>query len=149
MKFIKNLLLLLALILSANLSLNAQTDSSKWVLVKSGIKTKISVNENGLQSFKGDDFYAWVKEEFKEPFSIEDIDKEIYKTKTYYLFSKPLKRYSILQIIFYDEDGNVIKSYSYDRTSDDIDYKFNYPIIQDSDEELIFNKCLELINRNP
>lgn len=85
-------------------------------------------------------------EENDPPIIMEGIDSKIYKTKTYFLLNKYLKRYSILQIIFYDVKNNVVKSYNYDRKTDNINYKYSSPILEGSNVSSVLLKCVEVIN---
>ena len=105
----------------------------------------IYIDVEGLDSFTGDDIFVWVTSEHGTPIVIESIEEKIAKTKSYYLFNKSLNKYSILFIIYYDEDGNVLASYDYSRKSDVEVYRYNYPIWQNSDEEFILQKCLDII----
>ena len=125
--------------------LAAQTAEENWVPIKFQDSKKIYVNSTGLANFSESDFFVWVLEENYPPVAIEEIREKVFKTKSYYLFNKTLRRYSILQIILYDENSNVLKSYSYERNMDYENFKYNYPIFSESDEEQILDKCLELI----
>ena len=76
---------------------------------------------------------------------MEEIDEKIYKVKSYYMISKELKRYSLLDVIYYDEDSNVVKSYSYEHKYDKPEFKYSSPILKNTDMEKILAKCLEVI----
>lgn len=124
-------------------TLCSQNKNDEWTPVD--VNNKLFINSSNILIDK-DDIYVWVLEHHSEPIKIEMIEKEIYKTKTYYLINKELKRYSILQIIFYDKNNNVIKSYSYNYNADDINYKYSTPILEGSIVESILLKSLELFN---
>lgn len=124
---------------------NAQSDKENWILIDVDNPNKIYLNSVGIDVFKGDEIFVWVMEENIPPLIIEGIDTKIYKTKTYYLLNKELKRYSILQVIYYDYKNNVIKSYSYERNTNNPDFKYSSPILIDSVVEKILLKCNELI----
>ncbi|MEJ5350196.1 MAG: surface-adhesin E family protein [Melioribacteraceae bacterium] len=124
-------------------SLCSQNKNDEWIPVD--VNDKLFINSSNILIDK-DDIYVWVLENHSEPIKIEMIDKEIYKTKTYYLINKELKRYSILQIIFYDKNNNVIKSYSYNYNTDDINYKYSTPILEGSTVESVLLKSLGLFN---
>jgi hypothetical protein len=119
--------------------------SETWIPIDFPQFKKISIDAYGLEAYKGDEFYVWVKEEFEDPFEMEGVNDDIYLMKTYYLFSKRLKKYSILEIIFYDEESNVLTSYSYPHESADENYRYNYPIIPGSVMDGIFSKCTEYV----
>lgn len=116
-----------------------------WVLVSSSGNSTTYMNIKDISSFTGEDVYVWTMERHNSPFELESVDGDIYRTKTYYLFNKELQRYSLLQIIYYDEDDNVLKSFSYDRAPTNItSYKYNFPVFRGSDQEIILQKIYEI-----
>jgi hypothetical protein len=104
------------------------------------------VDLSGIENFKGDDIYVWTLTKQSIQVVIESIKDKIYKTNTYYLFNKRLKKYSILYIIYYDEDGNVLGSFDYGRNSKVEIYQYNYPIFENSIEKKILEKCISAMN---
>ena len=138
----KNFLLAVFFLLVS--ALHAQT-TENWVPITIDNEGSLYINVTGLSSFQGDDFYVWTLEETKKPITIDEVDGDIYKTKTYYLFNKQSGRYSILQIIYYDEKDNVLKSFSYNVETDNPDFRFNHPLFKNSDTEKVYQKCLEVI----
>lgn len=122
----------------------SQSIKENWVLVTSEDANKIYLNVSDLSANNSDDIYVWVLEEFHNPLELEGVDDNIYQSKTYYLFNKSKKRYSILQVIYYDEDKNVLKTYSYEHKLDLPDFKYNAPILNGSTTEAIYNKCFQL-----
>ncbi len=140
MKFTSATLSILFVLL---INTSSQILQENWVEIKTKDDYKVFINSSNIIN-NNDDIYVWVLEIYSIPISIEMIDKEIYKTKTYYLLNKKLKRYSILQIIYYDKNNNVIKSYSYNYNENDINYKYTTPILEGSNAESILLKCLEL-----
>lgn len=131
----------LVLVLLNLSNVEAQVIKDSWVPVTFEQKL-IYIDLSEIKSFKGDDLYVWAIEFHKPPIEIEEIDRDIYQTRTYYLINKKLKKYSIRDIIYYDKKVNVLKNYSYEFFSEDPDYKFNSPIFSGSLVELILNRCL-------
>lgn len=124
----------------------AQT-TENWVPVSSDNESTLYVNVTGLSSFQGDEFYVWTLEEMKSAINIDEIDGDIYKIKTYYLFNKKSGRYSTLQIIYYDIKDNVMKSYSYNVETINPDFRYNHPLFKNSDLEKVYKKCMEVISQ--
>ncbi len=93
-----------------------------------------------------DEIYVWVMEKHPTPIKIEMVDKEISKTKTYYLINRTLKKYSILQIIYYDKNDNVIKSFLYNYEWDKPELKYSTPILENSMIVNIFLRCNEIMD---
>ena len=131
------------------LSVFAQGSKENWVPVSMANTSALYINVTDLSSFTGDEIYVWTLQETKESLSMEGVDGSIYKTKTYYLISKKLKRYSIMQVMYFDENDNLLKSYSYDHNTDNTNFRYSTPIMKDSETEKIFAKCLEFIPSNP
>ena len=142
----KNQLTLLTLLFLTGFSINitAQEGSSEnWVLIKRDANSSLYLNVNGLEDLQGNDIFIWTREYYDPPKIIETINGKIYSSKTNYLINREIKKYSILQITYYDESNNIIKDFIYDRKSDIEEYKYNYPIMLDSDMDLIFEECLK------
>jgi hypothetical protein len=134
------------MVLSAG-CLSAQAVKENWELIAQRSGSKIFIDPNGLDKYKDDDIFVWVLEEHANPIVIESVPKKIYKTKTYYLLNKTLKRYGIIQLLYYNEKGDVLKHFTYLNEAQDKIYKYSYPILPDSNIELILTRCLEKIKK--
>jgi hypothetical protein len=122
----------------------------EWVKIYEGPVSKLFIDISKIDSYKGDVFYVWAKSQVDPPMIIESVPGKIYKYRTYYLFNKKLLKYSIVSIIYYDKNGNVLKSFNYNVNSRVEAYKFSYPIIPGSDEEKILNACIGFLkNKTP
>jgi hypothetical protein len=126
-------------------NISAQVIKENWESIKSINKERIYVNTVNLDRNIGDDIYVWVMEEHSPPEAMEGIDADIYRTKTYFLLNKRIKRYSILQIIFYDAKGNVLKNYNYTRNMENESYKYSSPILEGSNIEAVLLLCVQHI----
>ena len=142
----KTLFSLIAFVILVSFSsLNAQSAEENWVPVDKIVSQTIFINTTGLKYFKEDDIYFWTLEKHNPPLIIESVDGKIAETKTYYLVNKKLKKYSIMDIIYYDQNENVLANYSYKRNMDNDKYKYNYPIMDDSQMAIIFNEVLKYV----
>lgn len=128
-----------------NQYLFSQIIKDSWVPVNVDDENKIYLNTNGLTISKNGDIFVWVLEENKIPVTIESINNKVYKTKTYFLLNKNIKRYSILQIILYDKNDNVIKNYTYQRNMDNKDFRYSSPIMEGSNVEAVLLECVKNI----
>ena len=127
---------------------HAQSLKENWVPVYLvDQSSKVYINAVGLDKFTGNDIYVWVWEEYKPSIEMEGIDGSIYQSKTYYLINKQKMRYSILQVIYYDDEKNVLKSYSYDHNEDNPDFKYNLPIFKGTMIDAVLKKCIEFGNQ--
>lgn len=108
---------------------------------------KVYIVENTLKSLENKDIFVWTETSHHVPLTIESVNDKIYKTRTNYLLNTKLKKYALLGVIYYDEDGNVLKSFDYNSKSDLENYKYNFPVIPGSETEAIMNKCSELLDK--
>lgn len=127
-------------------TLFAQDSKAVWEPVFNEGSDKVYIDISGVANFKGEDIYVWVLTEHTVPLVIETINDKIYRSNTYYLFNTRLNKYSLLYIIYYDENKNVLSSFDYGRNTSVEDYQYNYPIWKNSTEERILDKCIEVIN---
>ncbi len=118
----------------------------KWVSISKEADKELSINVNGLATFLGEDFFVWASEEYNTPIEVDGLEKEVSKIKSYFLIHKEKRRYSLVEIIYYDKKNNVITSYRYNREYTQPEFKYSNPISKDSDMEKIFDKSMEIIN---
>jgi hypothetical protein len=109
-------------------SMLAQDGKAEWTPVFNEGSDRVFVDISGVANFSGKDIYAWTLTEHSIPIVIESIDDKIYRTNTYYLFNTHLNKYSMLYIIYYDENKNVLASYDYGRNTKVEAYQYNYPL---------------------
>lgn len=120
---------------------SAQNKEPNWSRVDFEYSSRMYVDVNSIQNVNDTLISVWTMEENFPPLSIESVNGKIYKTKTFYTFNKAVMKYSFFEIIYYDENDNVLNSFSYRRNTDNSDYQFNYPIIEGSIENAILIKC--------
>ena len=125
--------------------LSQSTD--KLVKVNFEAVDKVYIVENSMKALENNDIFVWTETSHNVPLTIESVDDKIYKTRTNYLFSTKLKKYALLGVIYYDEDGDVLQSFDYGNKSDLENYKYNFPVIPNSETEAIIQKCTELLGR--
>jgi len=123
----------------------AQTEN--WVITISEDDKSVYINSTGLNIYQTGDIFVWVKEDYNNPITMEQVDKKIYKVKSYYMINRELQKYSLIEVLYYDKENNVIKNYRYNRNFDNPQYKYSSPIIINSEMEKIFLKCEELIKQ--
>jgi hypothetical protein len=135
-------------IILLTLSLEAQEVKENWIPISIEKDESLFINVNGISSFLGDDIFIWSLQELNPSMTMEEVKGDIFKVKTYYLINKRLMRYSILDIIFYDLNNNVLKNYHYENKYQNPEFKYNYPIIRNSEVDKILTKALEFIPKN-
>jgi hypothetical protein len=124
----------------------AQETVAVWEPIYNESKDMVFIDITGVEIFSGEDLYVWSLTKHFNPIVIESIDGKIYSTNTYYLFNTRINRYSMIYIIYYDKNTNVLASFDYGRKSDIEAYQYNYPIWKNSLEKRILERCIEVIN---
>jgi len=127
-------------------SLMAQSNE-EWIKVVSDENKTLSINKNEITQLS-DEIFFWTFEEYKNPTTIDEINDKIYFTKTYFHVNKELSRYRIVDVIYYDDEKNVIKSFHYSSSYEDPIYKYNMPIISGSEMEIVMKKILPLLEKS-
>ncbi|PKL83473.1 MAG: hypothetical protein CVV24_04730 [Ignavibacteriae bacterium HGW-Ignavibacteriae-3] len=122
-----------------------QSPNENWIVVSTDKDQTTFINVSGLSIYTGPEIFVWALQELNAPLSMEDVSGEIFKVRTYYHINKSLNRYSIIQIIYYDVESNVLKQYKYEHKYDAPDLKFNNPVVPGSEVYYILKKCLEFI----
>lgn len=120
--------------------------NEEWIKVVSDENKTLSINKNGITQLS-DEIFFWTFEEFKNPTTIDEINEKIRFTKTYFHVNKELSRYRIVDVIYYDDEKNVIKSFHYNSSYEDPIYKYNMPIISGSEMEIVMKKILTLLDK--
>ncbi|MBI5807847.1 MAG: hypothetical protein HZA74_05540 [Ignavibacteriales bacterium] len=127
-------------------SLMAQSNE-EWIKVVSDENKTLSINKNEITQLS-DEIFFWTFEEYKNPTTIDEINEKIRFTKTYFHVNKELSRYRIVDVIYYDDEKNVIKSFHYSSSYEDPIYKYNMPIISGSEMEIVMKKILPLLEKS-
>lgn len=123
----------------------AFSQTENWVLVIAEDVKSVYLNSVGLNIYQEGDIFVWVKEEYSKAIRMEEIDEKIFLVKSFYMINREILKYSLMEVIYYDQDKNVIKNYSYNRNYDNPQYKYSSPIISNSDMEKVLVKCEEII----
>lgn len=132
----------LLLILFINTILFSQP-KEEWVKIFENGKL-VFIDKANISAINNE-ILVWAFEQYNEPVDLKELGKDIYFIKTRYVFNKDLSRYKIDDVIYFDRDKNVIKSFHYNSSYEDPIYKYNLPVIDNSEVKIIFEKCFEFI----
>lgn len=143
----KTVLLICFLLLISGIITMAQT-KEQWSPVKTKSGSFLEINLSDLGDGKPDDIFVWAQENHINPLKLDNVEEPVYKTRTYYLINKKLMRYSILEIIYYNSRNSIIRDYNYRRNTEVTSFKYNYPVLADSEVEAILIKCMEYFYSN-
>lgn len=126
--------------------LNTQPKEN-WIKIYDGENKQIFIDVLNL-NMNENVINVWVYEQFKDPVDLKEFDNEIYFIKTRYNINKEISRYRIEDVIYYDRDKNVVKSFNYNFSYQDPIYKYYLPIMNNSEIEIILKKCLEYLENS-
>lgn len=119
----------------------------KWVPVYDTNGQKLYIDVDGLNIYRGDEFYIWTLETHDPLLTIESVKAKIYKTKTYYHINKKLNKYNLVEIIYYDKNNNVLANFNYKDIPKIKNNSFNYPILPGSQLELVSKTCEKYLGK--
>jgi hypothetical protein len=132
-----------AFFLIINVSLTAQIDQHIWKPLVVEENQKLWYDANMLDSAKGDKFQVWVLELHKPPLEIENIDGDVYRSKTLYTVNLNSVKYGILKIVYYDVASREIFNYDYSKPEEYDDLNYPYPITENSFMFLILKELMK------
>ncbi len=115
----------------------AQNQKEIWIKIEGEQTRQIYLDKNSIEPGDSNDVTVWVMQMHIPPLHIESVNRKIYKSKTEYLFNTKLNRYGILKIIYFDAKGRKLKSFNYRVKTKIPDYRYSYPIFNNSIEENI------------
>ncbi|MGE5457738.1 MAG: hypothetical protein ACM3RX_05230 [Methanococcaceae archaeon] len=120
-------------------------NSFSWITVSANQSRRLKLDVSTIKQADSSDIYVWALESFAKPVNIENITKGIQKIKTYYIMNRELKKYSIIEIVYYGAGNRRLKDYHYKQSSAAAAFKYNSPILPNTDVEAVFKKCFEYI----
>lgn len=113
----------------------AQTNNAyehRWKPLSISDKEKIWYDASMVDSIKGDNFNIWILQMHRPPLKYDNINSEIYRSKTLYAISLQTVKYGILNAVYYDVTNKEIANYKYDIVNYPDNIKYTYPILENS-----------------
>jgi len=144
--------IILLLLLAPAIVLRAQTPNHNWKpLIIDNIQ-RLWYDRSQLDTITNPSFEIWILEMHRPALSLEGISENIMRTKTLYIVDLQQYKYGIKQVVYYDPSNQIIKSFKYDTTAGSEEYKYIFPITENSfmqklvDELLRIRKLKESVN---
>jgi hypothetical protein len=128
---LKYLLWLVSLLFSG-LLYSQQDEQHVWKMVEASNGTKFWYDAAKLDTMQSDKFNIWILETHRPPKTIEDIEGEIYRSKTLYCINLTTVKYGILKIQYFDANNTELQRFDYDNPPPPESIKYTYPITEDS-----------------
>lgn len=125
----KSLLFLLLLLTTA---VFAQEKEHRWKPLVQNEKDKIWYDAAMMDTSKAEVINMWILQMHKPPLRFDEIDGEVYRSKTYYTINLKNAKYGIVKVVYYNSASKELANFTYDILSIPDEIKFSYPIMEGS-----------------
>lgn len=109
-----------------------QEEEHVWKKVDAADGTQFWYDAAHLDTIKGDKFNIWILETHRPPLTYEDIEGEIYRSKTLYCVNLTSVKYGILKIRYYNMSNLELFRFDYDNPPPPESIRYTYPITENS-----------------
>ena len=116
----------------ATVCLAQQEDEHVWKKVDADDGTQFWYDSAKLDTMKADRFNIWILETHRPPLSYEDIEGEIYRSKTLYAVNLTSVKYGILKIRYFDMSNRELFRFDYDNPPPPESIRYTYPVTENS-----------------
>ncbi|MBT8377961.1 MAG: hypothetical protein KJN64_01885 [Ignavibacteria bacterium] len=125
--------LLIGLILiTANLLTAQQEEEHVWKKVDASDGTQFWYDSAKLDTMKADKFNIWILETHRPPLTYENIEGEIFRSKTLFAVNLTSVKYGILKIRYFDMNNRELYRFDYDNPPPPESIRYTYPITENS-----------------
>jgi hypothetical protein len=125
-------LIISLILLSINYTFAQQEEEHVWKKVDAADGTQFWYDAASLDTVKGDRFNIWILETHRPPITYEDIEGEIYRSKTLYCVNLTSVKYGILKIRYFDMSNIELYRFDYDNPPPPESIRYTYPITENS-----------------
>lgn len=139
----KYLLLFCMLFIAAKFS-NGQDVNNNWKPLIIDNTQRIWYDRSQLDTINYPTFDIWILEMHQPTLSLEGISENIMRTKTLYTVDLQLYKYGIKKVRYYDPSNQLIKSFQYDTNSLTEEFKFIFPITENSFMQKVIDELLRI-----
>ncbi|MGE5401680.1 MAG: surface-adhesin E family protein [Ignavibacteriales bacterium] len=113
-----------------------------WIQIIHQNNSDVRIDTSTIKRIGNDEILVWGLETYKAPIQIDSVSNKVYRVKTHYLINKNLLRYSILEIVYYDNKNNLLEEFSYSQDNEQSD-GYPYPVLPHSGMESILINSIE------
>ena len=129
----KTKLIIFSIVLvSINYAFAQQEEEHVWKKVDAADGTQFWYDAAYLDTMKADRFNIWILETHRPPLNYEDIEGDIYRSKTLYCINLTSVKYGILKIRYYDMSNIELFRFDYDNPPPPESIRYTYPITENS-----------------
>ncbi len=137
-------LLILCILFIAAIFSNGQNAPNNWKPLIIDDTQRIWYDRSQLDTINTPAFDIWILEMHRPTLSLEGISDDIMRTKTLYTVDLKAYKYGIKKVVYYDSSNQLIKSFQYDTNSITEEFKFIFPITENSFMQKVVDELLRL-----
>lgn len=135
-------ILYLLLIIAINTA--GQNTSHNWKPLVIDDNQRMWYDRSQLDTINNPAFDIWILEMHRPTLSLEGISENIMRTKTLYAVDLQSYKYGLKKVAYYDPSNQIIKSFQYDTNSSTEEYKYIFPITENSFMQKLVDELLRL-----
>jgi len=139
----KYLIIFFLLFIGAKFS-NGQSDNNNWKPLIIDNTQRIWYDRSQLDTINSPTFNIWILEMHRPTLSLEGISDNIMRSKTLYIVDLQQYKYGIKQVVYYDPSNKMIKSFKYDTNTLTENYKYIFPITENSFMQKLVDELLRV-----
>lgn len=135
-------ILYLLLIIAINTA--GQNTSHNWKPLVIDDNQRMWYDRSQLDTINNPAFDIWILEMHRPTLSLEGISENIMRTKTLYSVDLNSYKYGLKKVVYYDPSNQLIKSFQYDTNSSTEEYRYIFPITENSFMQKLVDELLRL-----
>lgn len=121
-----------------------QNTSNNWKPLVIDDTQRMWYDRSQLDTITNPAFDIWILEMHRPTLSLEGISENIMRTKTLYSVDLNSYKYGLKKVVYYDPSNQIIKSFQYDTNSSTQEYKYIFPITENSFMQKLVDELLRL-----
>lgn len=135
---------ILYLLLIFPINVAGQTPNHNWKPLIITDDQRMWYDRSQLDTINSPAFDIWILEMHRPTLTLEGISDNIMRTKTLYAVDLQSYKYGLKKVVYYDPSNQVIKSFQYDTNSSTEEYKYIFPITENSFMQKLIDELLRL-----
>ena len=135
---------ILYLLLIITINTAGQNTSHNWKPLVIDDTQRMWYDRSQLDTISNPAFDIWILEMHRPTLSLEGISENIMRTKTLYSVDLDSYKYGLKKVVYYDPSNQLIKSFQYDTNSSTVEYKYIFPITENSFMQKLVDELLRL-----
>lgn len=121
-----------------------QTTTHNWKPLVINDDQRMWYDRSQLDTINTPTFDIWILEMHRPSLSLEGISDNIMRTKTLYAVDLQSYKYGLKKVAYYDPSNQLIKSFQYDTNSATEEYKYIFPITENSFMQKLVDELLRI-----